>query len=53
MKQEGATAFWGATEILVTTNPSSGAVGFDGSIESLAVDSMQETVEIRNIEVFR
>jgi uncharacterized protein YdgA (DUF945 family) len=50
IKQDDATAFWGATEILVTTNPSSGAVGFDGSIESLAVDSMQDTVEIRNIE---
>jgi uncharacterized protein YdgA (DUF945 family) len=49
-EHDGATAFWGATEIVVTTNPSSGAVGFDGSIESLAVDSMQETVEIRNIE---
>ena len=49
-KQDDATAFWGATEILVTTNPSSGAVGFDGSIEFLAVDSMQETVEIKNIE---
>jgi uncharacterized protein YdgA (DUF945 family) len=49
-KQDDDTAFWGATEILVTTNPSSGAVGFDGNIESLAVDSMQETVEIRNIE---
>lgn len=48
-KQDDATVFWGATELLVTTNPSSGAVGFDGSIESLAVDSMQETVEIRNI----
>ena len=49
-KQDDATAFWGATEIVVTTNPSSGAVGFDGGIESLAVDSMRETVEIRNIE---
>lgn len=49
-KQGDATAFWGATEILVTTNPSSGAIGFDGRIESFAVDSMQETVEIRNIE---
>ena len=49
-KQDDATAFWGATEFLVTTNPASGAVGFDGSIESLAVDSVQETVEIKNIE---
>ncbi len=49
-KQDDATAFWGAVEILVTTNPSSGAVGFDGAIKSLAVDSIQETVEIKNIE---
>ena len=48
-KQDSATAFWGKTEILVTTNPSSGAVGFDGSIESLAVDSFQEAVEIKDI----
>lgn len=49
-KQDDATAFWGTTEVLVTTNPSSGAVEFDGSIESLAVDSMQDLVEIKNIE---
>jgi len=48
-KQDGAIAFWGATEILVTTNPSSGAIGFDGSIESLAIDLLQETVEIKDI----
>jgi len=48
--QGGATIYWGTTEILVTTNPSSGAVGFDGSIESLAVDSMQETMEIKDIQ---
>lgn len=48
-KEDDATAFWGAIEILVTTNPSSGAVGFDGSIESFAVDSVQDTVEIRDI----
>lgn len=49
-KREDATAFWGAVEILVTTNPSSGAVGFDGTIKSLAVDSIPETLEIKNIE---
>jgi len=47
--QEDATAFWGATDIVVTTNPSSGAVGFKGDIESLAVDTLQETVEIKRI----
>ena len=47
--QEDATAFWGATDIVVTTNPSSGAVGFKGDIESLAVDTLQETVEIKSI----
>jgi uncharacterized protein YdgA (DUF945 family) len=47
--QEDATAFWGATDIVVTTNPSSGAVGFKGDVESLAVDTLQETVEIKSI----
>jgi uncharacterized protein YdgA (DUF945 family) len=48
-KQDDATGYWGTTDIVVTTNPSSGAVGFEGDIESLAVDTLQETVEIKKI----
>ena len=33
----------------MTTNPSSGAVAFEGDIESLAVDTLQETVDIKKI----
>ena len=48
-KQDDATGYWGTTDIVVTTNPSSGAVGFEGDIELLAVDTLQETVEIKKI----
>jgi len=46
----GATASWGGIDVVVTTRPSSGAVGFGGVIQSFAVDSMTNNVHIGAIE---
>jgi uncharacterized protein YdgA (DUF945 family) len=46
LEDSGATASWGATEIEVTTNPSSGDVEFDGNIGALSFADGADSVKI-------
>jgi len=47
---DGATASWGGIDVVVTTSPSSGDIGFSGDIASFAVDSMTDNLRIGAIE---
>ena len=46
---DGATASWGKVDVALTTRPTDGSIGFTGSIESFAVDSMADHVRIADI----
>ena len=46
---DGATATWGGVDIVVTTSPSSGAIGFSGAVGSFDVNSMTDNVHIAAI----
>ncbi len=46
---DGATASWGDVDISLSTHPADGGIGFNGSIESFAVDSMTDHVRIADI----
>lgn len=46
---DDATAKWGDIDVVVTTSPSSGDIGFEGSIESFDVESIAENVRIEDI----
>jgi uncharacterized protein YdgA (DUF945 family) len=47
---DGTTASWDGVDVVVTTSPSSGDIGFSGVIESFAVDSMTDSLHIGAIE---
>lgn len=49
-EHDGATARWGDVDVAVSANPSSGAVSFDGTIASFAVDSINDDVRIEEIK---
>lgn len=46
----GASARWGDTRVEIATNPASGAVSFDGRIESISVIAGEDTVVVRKLE---
>ena len=46
---DGATARWGGVDVKLNASPTTGAVVFDVSIASFAVDSMADNVRIENI----
>ena len=46
----GASARWGDTRIEIATNPASGAVSFDGLIESMSVIADEDAVVVRKLE---
>jgi len=45
-EQNGTTAAWGPSEINITTNPSSGAVAFDGSIGTISFTDEADSMAI-------
>jgi len=45
-EQNGATARWGPTEVNITTNPSSGAVAFAGSVGALSFTDEKDSLAV-------
>ena len=43
---------WGAADFLVTVNPANGGIGVTGELDSLAVESFDETVIVGKIGIF-
>lgn len=46
----GSTVSWGSVDVVVTTSPTSGDIGFSGSIGSAAADSLTDNVRIGHLE---
>jgi uncharacterized protein YdgA (DUF945 family) len=45
----GTTASWGEVDVSLAASPGDGAIRFDGSIESISLDSMHEHLRIADI----
>lgn len=51
IEADGVKLDWGETEFLFTTNPNSGSVGVVGALDSLAIESADETMIVDKLEV--
>ena len=47
--EDGVSASWGNVDINVTTDPTSGAIGFDGSLASLSLETDQESMSLDSL----
>ena len=50
VESDGVKLDWGETEFLFTTNPNSGSIGVVGALDSLAIESTDETMLVGKVE---